>query len=118
MNVALVRRPRRRSCETQQIPVACRHVHATWLIALSIAGTRAMPIELQFLDWSKPALPQAARWLAERFGEATNLDLSEGVACVPGAPVRRRMVEFRDKVPAERRWLLAPAEIVTPGRFA
>ncbi len=76
-----------------------------WLIALSIAGTRAMPIELQFLDWSKPALPQAARWLARRFGEATNLDLSKVVACVPGAPVRRRLLELLVEVAAERRSL-------------
>jgi ATP-dependent helicase/nuclease subunit B len=76
-----------------------------------------MPIELQILDWSKPALPQAARWLAERFGEAANLDLGEVIVCVPGAPVRRRLLELLVEVAAEWRLLLAPPEIVTPGHL-
>ena len=76
-----------------------------------------MPIELQFLDWSNPALPQAARWLAERFGETANLDLSGVIVCVPGAQVRRRMLELLVEIATERQWLLAPPEIVTPGHL-
>ncbi len=76
-----------------------------------------MPIELVFLDWSQPALPRAARWLVERFRDGANLDLGEVIVCVPGAPVRRRLLELLVDEAAEKRLLLAPPEIVTPGHL-
>ena len=76
-----------------------------------------MPIELVFLDWSKPALPRAARWLVERFRDGANLDLGEVIVCVPGVPVRRRLLELLVDEAAEERLLLAPPEIVTPGHL-
>ena len=74
-----------------------------------------MPIELTFIDWAKPALGEAARWFAERFGDGGNLDLSAVIVCVPGAQARRRLLELLVEVAGERGLMLAPPQIVTPG---
>ena len=74
-----------------------------------------MAIELEFIDWSRPALVAAARWFAERFAAPGNLDLSEVIVCLPGAQGRRRMFELLVETAAERKLLLAPPQIVTPG---
>ncbi len=76
-----------------------------------------MPIELQFIDWSQPALPAAARWLAERFAEGANLDLAKLIVCVPGGQARRRLLELLVEVSVEQGLMLAPPQIVTPGHL-
>ncbi|HKD36981.1 MAG TPA: hypothetical protein VKB78_09270, partial [Pirellulales bacterium] len=76
-----------------------------------------MPIERVFLDWSQAALPAAAQWLVERFAEGAEFDLGDVIVCVPGAPVRRRLLELLVEEAADRRLLLAPPEIVTPGHL-
>jgi inactivated superfamily I helicase len=76
-----------------------------------------MPIELEFFDWSKPALPSAARWLAERYADGASLDLSDLIVCVPGGQARRRLLELLVEISAERGLMLAPPRIVTPGGF-
>ena len=74
-----------------------------------------MPIELEFIDWSKPALPEAARWFAGRFAAGANLDLADVIVCVPGAQARRRLLELLVEIASERGLMLAPPRIVTPG---
>src|SRR5437868_340285 len=76
-----------------------------------------MSIELEFIDWSKPALPEAARWFAERFAGGANLDLADVIVCVPGSQARRRLLELLVEVSAERGLMLAPPQIVTPGHL-
>ncbi len=74
-----------------------------------------MPIELEFIDWSKPALPAAARWFAGRIAAGANLDLADVIVCVPGAQARRRLLELLVEIASEQGLMLAPPRIVTPG---
>ncbi len=76
-----------------------------------------MPIELRFFDWSEPALPAAARWLADKFARAASLDLSDVIVCVAGGQVRRRLLELLVEVAEDRELFLSPPHIVTPGHL-
>lgn len=76
-----------------------------------------MPIRLQFFDWREPALPAAARWFVDEFAAGRELDLSQVIVCVPGAQVRRRLLELLVQLSAEKMLMLSPPEIVTPGHL-
>jgi len=76
-----------------------------------------MPIALQFLDGSQPALPQAARWLADAHGEAGRLDLQQLIVAVPGKQVGRRLLELLVAEAEAWQALLIPPHIVTAGRL-
>ena len=72
-------------------------------------------MQLEWFNWSQPALPQAVRWFAARFAKGAALDLSKLLVCVPGSQVRRRLLELLVEAAEERGLLLTPPEIVTPG---
>jgi len=72
-------------------------------------------MHLEWFNWSQPALPQAVQWFVARFVDDAALDLSKLLVCVPGAQVRRRLLELLVEAAEEHGLLLTPPEIVTPG---
>ncbi len=53
-----------------------------------------MAIATHFLGWARPALPQAADFLIERYAQDGELDLSNVVLVFPGRRAARRMLEL------------------------
>ncbi len=74
-----------------------------------------MPLTLQFLDWSQPALPQAARWLVDSQAVGGRLDLESMIVAVPGSEVGRRLLELLVAEADAGQLLLVPPRIVTAG---
>ena len=72
-----------------------------------------MPIERQFLGWSKPALPAAADWMVARYQREGELDLSQTIVVVPGARAGRRLTEILVARSEEQSLLLTPPTITT-----
>ena len=72
-----------------------------------------MPIARHFLDWSAPALPAAADWLAARFAADGTLDLSGTIVVLPGARAGRRLLELLVARAESAVLLLIPPTITT-----
>jgi ATP-dependent helicase/nuclease subunit B len=53
-----------------------------------------MAIPRTFLDWSQPALPQAADWLIREGRMMSHVDLSNMIVVVPGKRAGRRLLEL------------------------
>lgn len=53
-----------------------------------------MAIPRTFLDWSQPALPQAADWLIRSGRMMSHVDLSDTIVVVPGKRAGRRLLEL------------------------
>ena len=53
-----------------------------------------MAIPRTFLDWSLPALPQAADWLIRQGRMMSHVDLSDTIVVVPGKRAGRRLLEL------------------------
>ena len=53
-----------------------------------------MAIPRTFLDWSNPALPQAADWLIRQGRMMSHVDLSDTIVVVPGKRAGRRLLEL------------------------
>ncbi|MEX2216133.1 MAG: PD-(D/E)XK nuclease family protein [Phycisphaeraceae bacterium] len=70
-----------------------------------------MPVKLEFLGWSGPALPLAAMWLRDRYAKGRVCDLGKVIIVVPGARAGRRMLELL----AESEGVLVPPTIITTG---
>ena len=74
-------------------------------------------MECVFLDWRRPGLPAAARYLAERFAAGGALDLRNVVVAVPGGRAGRRLLELLVELADEGRLRLSPPRIVTVGHL-
>ncbi len=76
-----------------------------------------MPITRKWFDWSRPALPQAAGWLAGEFARRDRLDLQKVIVAVPGGQVGRRLLELLVAEAEGRGLALTPPRIVTPSEL-
>lgn len=74
-----------------------------------------MPITREFLDVTRPALPEAAEYLRERFATARTFDLSRVIVVVPGGRAGRRLLEILVDLAEANGLMLSPPEIVTIG---
>jgi hypothetical protein len=74
-----------------------------------------MPITREFLDVTRPALPEAAEYLRERFATARTFDLSRVIVVVPGGRAGRRLLEILVDLAEASGLMLSPPEIVTIG---
>jgi ATP-dependent helicase/nuclease subunit B len=70
-----------------------------------------------FLGWDTPALPEAARILAERHAGSAGLDLRRVVVVTPGARAGRRLGELLLDQAEARRLPLTPPMTVTIGHL-
>ena len=70
-----------------------------------------MPVRLEYLGWSGPCLPLAAKWLRDRYSAGRVCDLGNVVIVVPGARAGRRLLELL----AEGEGVLVPPAIITAG---
>lgn len=66
-----------------------------------------------FLPWDEPALPQAARVLADRFAGGDTLELGEILVVLPGRRAGRRLTELLITEAENRRLVLTPPETTT-----
>ncbi len=78
------------------------------------AATSA-PIQHEFLGWDRPALPEAARRLAERYRQGHDLDLGRVLVVVPGQRAGRRLRELLAYQAEDAGLRLTPPELVTEG---
>lgn len=69
---------------------------------------------LQILDWARPLLPQAVRWLADGWDETGPLDLSHLMAVVPTRQSGRRLREALAAYAAERSQAVFPPTVIVP----
>lgn len=69
----------------------------------------------EFLPWDRPALPEAARLLAERRAADGNLDLGDLVVVLPAARAGRRLVEILVDEAERRGVVLLPPVVTTIG---
>jgi len=76
-----------------------------------------MPFTHRFLDWTAPALPQAAAFLIERYGGHQPLDLSGCTVALPGGRAGRRLLEILVEQAHARKRPLIPPRIVTVGHL-
>jgi hypothetical protein len=74
-------------------------------------------VERVFLGWGSPALPEAARLLADRYGKGEELDLRRVVAVTPASRAGRRMGELLLEEADGRGVSLTPPRFVTLGQF-
>ena len=72
-----------------------------------------MPKLRHFLDWSAPALPAAAAWLAERDAREGALDLGGAIIVVPGARAGRRLLELLVTLSDSHSLVFTPPTITT-----
>lgn len=70
-----------------------------------------------YLDWSQPALPQAAEHLARRFGQADALDFGSLIVAVPGRRAGRRLLELLVELAERRNVPIIPPRTVTLGEL-
>jgi ATP-dependent helicase/nuclease subunit B len=76
--------------------------------------TASRVIQRHFLPWDEPALPAAARFLAERYADGDTLSLERVVVVVQAARAGRRLTELLIEEAEERGLLLTPPEAITP----
>lgn len=77
----------------------------------------ASGIQTTFLGWDGPALPRAARLMAEEYGRPEGMDLRDVVVVTPAARAGRRLVELLLEEAEARSVPLTPPSTVTIGRF-
>ena len=76
-----------------------------------------MPIKLERMDWSRPALAQAVQWLFDRFSSVGELNLADVIVTVPGNQVARRLLELLVAESSDRGYRLTPPRILTAGEL-
>ncbi len=70
-----------------------------------------------FFDWDRPALPQVAEYLGQRFAEASEIDLSHVVLVVPGSQAGRRLMELLVQHAGQQGRMLLPPRVKTAGEL-
>ncbi|MFP6763110.1 MAG: hypothetical protein VB858_05820, partial [Planctomycetaceae bacterium] len=76
-----------------------------------------MAIPRTFLDWSQPALPQAAEWLMRTGRIMNHVDLSDTIVVVPGKRAGRRLLELLVERTHRHHWRLSRPHVTTAGRL-
>ncbi len=76
-----------------------------------------MPVTRTFLDWSRPALPQAAEWLVRHNRMMNHVDLGETIVVVPGKRAGRRLLEILLAETDRHGWRFSSPLITTVGRL-
>jgi hypothetical protein len=74
-------------------------------------------IRREFLGWDRPALPEAARRLADRYRQGQTLDLGRFIVVVPGQRAGRRLQELLAFLAEDDQLRLTPPQVVTEGRL-
>lgn len=74
-----------------------------------------MPIRREFIDWSRPALREAAAYLVRRYRRDQSLDLRNVVVAMPGGRAGRRLLEILVETAAEESLDFVPPRILTAG---
>jgi RecB family exonuclease len=74
-----------------------------------------MPIKRTFLDWSRPALTQAADWLITNSLMMNHVDLSDTVVVLPGGRAGRRLVEILVRESQNRGYRFSAPRMITVG---
>jgi len=77
----------------------------------------ASPVQPIFLGWDGPALPGAAKIMAEEYAGPRELDLRDVVVVIPAARAGRRLAELLLQEAEARGVPLTPPRTVTMGRF-
>ncbi len=75
------------------------------------------PVQRIFLGWDGPALPRAAKVMAEEYAGPEGLDLRDVVVVTPAARAGRRLAELLLDEAGARKAPLTPPTTVTMGRF-
>jgi ATP-dependent helicase/nuclease subunit B len=81
-----------------------------------IASTLS-PIRREFLGWDRPALPEAARRLGDRYRHGQTLDLGRVIVVVPGQRAGRRLQELLAFLAEDEHLRLTPPQVVTEGKL-
>ncbi len=76
-----------------------------------------MPIRRELIDWRRPALTEAARWLLDRYTRESTAHLSDVLVAVPGRQAGRRLLEMLVEQAEDRGVILVPPQIVTAGQL-
>ena len=74
-----------------------------------------MPITRKFIDWSRPALPEAAQILARDYTRDGTFDLQQVVVVLPGRRAGRRLAEILVELSERESLTFLPPEITTVG---
>ncbi len=72
-----------------------------------------MPLSLEFLGWTDPALPAAAEWLVRRGKAGRELDLGRTILVLPGSRAGRRLLELLVERAEAESLLFTPPKITT-----
>jgi ATP-dependent helicase/nuclease subunit B len=72
-----------------------------------------MPLAIEFLGWTDPALPAAAKWLVRKYRAGGQLDLGRTILVLPGARAGRRLLELLVERAESESILLTPPKITT-----
>lgn len=75
-------------------------------------------LETIFLRDTQPLLPQAVRWLCERYAQTTRLDLSELICVLPSAHAQRRLESLLRWEAEEQDLTLTLPSLATVGALA
>ena len=76
-----------------------------------------MAIPRTFLDWSQPALPQAADWLIRDARMMSHVDLSNTIVVVPGKRAGRRLLELLIERTQQHGWRFSRPTVTTVGQL-
>jgi hypothetical protein len=82
-----------------------------------LAMSATPSIQREFIGWDKPALPEAARRLAQRYRHGKQLNLGRVIVVVPGQRAGRRLQELLAFHAEDEHLQLTPPEILTEGRL-
>ena len=76
-----------------------------------------MAIPRTFLDWSQPALPQAADWLMRTGRMMNHVDLSDTIVVLPGKRAGRRLLELLVERTHRHSWRFSRPTVTTAGQL-
>jgi RecB family exonuclease len=76
-----------------------------------------MEIQREYLGWDRPALPEAARRLRDRYRQERDLDLGKVIVVLPGQRAGRRLQELLAFLAEDANLRFTPPQVVTEGRL-
>jgi ATP-dependent helicase/nuclease subunit B len=85
---------------------------------MTTTASTAAPFRREYLGWDRPALVEAARRIAEKYGDGQNLDLGPVIIVVPGQRAGRRLQELLAFHAEDKTLRFTPPRIVTEGQLA
>src|SRR5262245_34775400 len=90
-----------------------RHLFACTIEVMDLANSPG--IRREFLGWDRPALPEAAHRLAQRYRQGHTLDLSRLIVVAPGQRAGRRLRELLAFLAEDKGLVFTPPNVVTEG---